>query len=567
MLRTTIRLIATVVILAIPLACPAATSLWTRELAEGVTLTQMLETGSGTDPGCKPQFINALTIDPKAPGVSVRTILAQDKVMNDDPIKGRETVSSMVKRTGAVAGVNGDYHNWEGDPTGLFILNGELVSEPYRIRPEFGILPDGAFLFDKLVLNASATAADGESCAITGVNRQPDGDEMILFTPRYFSRTMTRENRTEVVVDVESGLPLRVGVPITGKVRGLRPGNWRIDPGTVILSGIAKSATFANEHLKPGSKVSIEAELDPRETSGWEKAIYAVGSCPWIVRNGKFYMDVDEERIKPGFYDVPNPRTAVGRRADGKLVIVTVDGRQAMSTGMKLSELASLMISLGCTDAVNLDGGGSTEMALAYGVLNSPSDGSERATATCLAVYGRPARVPTPDFAIAPEPGRVPAGAELKLGLVNTATGLPLDPALASRAVWTTSGNIGAVDLSGCFHALKSHSGQITARVGSRTSSTPVTVTSGSLSRIVANLEKGKEPNTSTLYVLLKDANFNPVKFGKVSIKVTGGMADRTEVTLNDDAFASVAITWDSAATGGQQVEVRSGEFGIVVKR
>ncbi len=94
-----------------------------------------------------------------------------------------------------------------------------------------------------------------------------------------------------------------------------------------------------------------------------------------------------------------NPRTAVGL-TDGntKLLMMTVDGRQAeFSEGVTLAELASLMISHGATNAINLDGGGSTTIvmdfygdALATQVLNSPSDGSERAVGTSLAVFALP---------------------------------------------------------------------------------------------------------------------------------------------------------------------------------
>lgn len=90
-----------------------------------------------------------------------------------------------------------------------------------------------------------------------------------------------------------------------------------------------------------------------------------------------------------------NPRTAVGTTDDNRLLLMTVDGRQSgFSEGVTLVELANLMLSHGATDAINLDGGGSTTMVmndygdgLAAHVLNSPSDGSERSVGTNLAVF------------------------------------------------------------------------------------------------------------------------------------------------------------------------------------
>ncbi len=85
---------------------------------------------------------------------------------------------------------------------------------------------------------------------------------------------------------------------------------------------------------------------------------------------------------------VRNPRTAVGLTKDKrKLVLAVVDGRQSISVGMTCAELADLMKGLGCDTALNFDGGGSSAMYLAgAGVVNSPSDGSERVVGNHLAV-------------------------------------------------------------------------------------------------------------------------------------------------------------------------------------
>ena len=70
-----------------------------------------------------------------------------------------------------------------------------------------------------------------------------------------------------------------------------------------------------------------------------------------------------------------HPRTAVAKLKDGKFLMITVDGRQpGVSVGMNLQELAEYLLSLGATDAMNLDGGGSTTMFLDGKVVNTPSD-------------------------------------------------------------------------------------------------------------------------------------------------------------------------------------------------
>jgi hypothetical protein len=92
------------------------------------------------------------------------------------------------------------------------------------------------------------------------------------------------------------------------------------------------------------------------------------------------------------------PRTAAGIATGNRLVLMTVDGRQTgVSEGVTTTELANLLIGYGVTDAINLDGGGSTTMAIADPVprlLNMPSDGVERAVGVNLAVFASP--VPEP---------------------------------------------------------------------------------------------------------------------------------------------------------------------------
>ena len=100
-----------------------------------------------------------------------------------------------------------------------------------------------------------------------------------------------------------------------------------------------------------------------------------------------------------------NPRTAVGATADGRLLIVTVDGRQpGHSVGMSLRELAELFVRLGARSAINLDGGGSTTMVIDGTIVNRVSDPQERRVPTALLVLREPAApAPPPEVAMAPE--------------------------------------------------------------------------------------------------------------------------------------------------------------------
>lgn len=86
-------------------------------------------------------------------------------------------------------------------------------------------------------------------------------------------------------------------------------------------------------------------------------------------------------------YFLRNPRTAVGYRADGSVLLVTIDGRERDNgAGMTLRELAELFVRLGATEAMGLDGGGSTTMVIGGKVQNAPSDGTERPVSSALVI-------------------------------------------------------------------------------------------------------------------------------------------------------------------------------------
>jgi exopolysaccharide biosynthesis protein len=106
-----------------------------------------------------------------------------------------------------------------------------------------------------------------------------------------------------------------------------------------------------------------------------------------------------EAMVQQAFNTNRHPRTAIGITKDKHLLLVTVDGRSAEAQGMTTEELAQLMQALGCTEALNLDGGGSTTMWISgkgtEGIVNYPSDNKvydqkgERAVANSILVVKR----------------------------------------------------------------------------------------------------------------------------------------------------------------------------------
>jgi hypothetical protein len=142
--------------------------------------------------------------------------------------------------------------------------------------------------------------------------------------------------------------------------------------------------------LRPGDSTRLRYSLTPFHP------LQAVGGRPMLVRDSAVVPEVETEG--QASFRARNPRTAVGIANRGRrLILVVVDGRQkGYSDGMTLTELASLMMSLGARDAINLDGGGSSTLVYfdstskAMRVANRPSDAvGERAVGDALAIVHR----------------------------------------------------------------------------------------------------------------------------------------------------------------------------------
>jgi hypothetical protein len=157
----------------------------------------------------------------------------------------------------------------------------------------------------------------------------------------------------------------------------------------LLLTGTGDAARFLRNAALPRSRADIKLTLMAAgRPIDLAQQTLVVGAGPRLLRGGRVAVTAEAEGFAPpqapAFYGTfvaaRHPRTLAGVRADGKLLLVTVDGRRSgWSTGMTLFEAARLMRSLGARDALNLDGGGSSTMTVRGEVVNRPSDrGGER---------------------------------------------------------------------------------------------------------------------------------------------------------------------------------------------
>lgn len=309
-----------------------------------------------------PVQAHILSIDLKR-GFALRPILSNDAV------NGLETVAAMSSRVKAVAAVNGSFFAPSGEIIGLLKIDGQIISTPAICRSAVGIMPDGKVIIDQVAYQGSVTLANGKTLAIDGVNRERGPNEVILYNQYYGPRTGTNDFGTECVLRED------------GTVLMISQGNTPIPPGSTVLSAHGDAAK-ALSSLKVGDFVVINQTLGPV----WDNVLHAVGAGPMLVKDGSVYLTTKTEEFGSDVAGGRAPRTALGVTRDGSILLVVVDGRQATSAGLTLLEMALFMQELGAVDALNLDGGGSSEMVIYDKVINRPSDGHERPVGDALAV-------------------------------------------------------------------------------------------------------------------------------------------------------------------------------------
>ena len=113
-------------------------------------------------------------------------------------------------------------------------------------------------------------------------------------------------------------------------------------------------------------KVDIEIGTNPK----WENVKHIISGGPYLVKDGEIYIDTYAEKLQT--IGGRNPRTAIGYTKNNDLILVAVDGREGSSVGLTLTELGAFMKKLGCVNAINLDGGGSTVMYVNGRIVNNP---------------------------------------------------------------------------------------------------------------------------------------------------------------------------------------------------
>jgi hypothetical protein len=315
----------------------------------------------------------------------------------------RETLTSISRRRGSLAAINGGYFvigstdGTPGDMAGISVLDGNLVSEAVDGRTSL-ILPPGPGKGADIAAirdSVSATSSDGATRLVDGLNRKPgliracggEGGDKPVEVPRH-DFTCTDDSELILFTSMfgtssESGTGVEAVLDTAGLVTELRESRGGTIPSNgSVLAGTGDAAEWLRAHARPGMTVhmaiDISAEGAPLPVgasvvNGGPRLLGA--AVPHITAYAEGFVHPDNAEFYYRFGIRRNPRTLAGLTREGKLLLVAVDGRQpGYSVGASFEESALLMRALGAEEAVNLDGGGSTAVTVGTELLSRPSD-------------------------------------------------------------------------------------------------------------------------------------------------------------------------------------------------
>ena len=618
----------------------------TKEIAPGIVFQQQRDSSL-------PLIIDSVVVDLKNPSVRIGVALGTGTVSGGASGRGREDVTSMAQRLGAVAAINGDFFPYTGDPLGIGITGGTLFSEPWTGNGKGG--PRATFSIDSTDRRALIAEvgylgdlqfADGTRTFVDGIDRPAGKNDIIVCDSHYGESVTTKPGGTVAIID-ETDPPIRPNKLVAGKVRSVFESDGtpvKIPHSCIALAASpGEKADLILKHVHVNEALSfVLAIADPDSLSSavkiaqlprdagdipsrsgllvnrsayyWATAKEALGGGPRLLHNGNVDIDSIAEGFDSSFADHEYPRTAVGTNADGsQIILVTVDGRQSLSRGATLAELAEILKKHGATEAMNLDGGGSTAMAIAGILVNNPEGaGAERPVADSLLVFSdnawiaplrddhnvegsdansvtnpdtvmgdselsqqddsgirdeRNDRYSQSDTYVVPAETTV-SGANVALMLKHGNTQIKGDD---SNIIWQGSGGVGFVNQKGVLIPERTGLAHLKALFEGRVYTGTLHITgpdNGSSTVLSATLETTRPefPRDQQLTVTCLTTDGLPVSGAKVSISVLMGVAKSIATQTNADGYSTFDIEWNDSA-GGSVTVVSPGRKPVTLRQ
>ncbi len=309
--------------------------------------------------------VHVIRVDLNQKKVNPKIVLANDK------LGSQGTLTDICKDHGAVAGVNGSFFDMRTHAAvGYLMIDGKSIQAPLivKARTTFGITKDNRVMIGKPKFRRRIRPEGEFFSMIDGINRAWTYGDIIIYTAEYGKKVEAPKGGAGFKFDG------------AGVVTEVFKGKTAIpEEGGLLVVSEAHLHRFQN--TKEGTKIMFTQTL----MAPWDQMKDAFGSGMLLVTDGQITFDQSREEV--GQYLMGDaPRTAVGLTANNELVMAVADGRGKGYRGVDFDEIAQIMIDCGCTDAIALDGGGSSTLVYKDDILNTVSEkgGVQRKIANAL---------------------------------------------------------------------------------------------------------------------------------------------------------------------------------------
>ena len=387
-----LRRVASVLLLTAVFAAPAHAQ--GAELLPGVTYERTVEfTPHGA------VVLHVLTAPRPGGLTTLAPVLARGSIVG-----GRARVTQMEKDVSArttVAGINGDlFAGADAHPAGVYLSDGVLLHPPLSTRSSIGVDTDGGLHVERVKFFGTWKGT-GQRRPLNGLNQQPAQGQVVLFTPGYGPRVPAIPGAAEVVLQ-----PFPAALPntdLTATVTAVGAnGGEPIPADGAILQATGALAAKLQAEAPAGTPIATRLILQP----SWTGVTNALGGGPVLVRKGKPVFRSLEDFTNDQVM-ARDPRAAVGQLADGRIVLVAVDGGQpGYSVGLTSFELAQTLVRLGAVTAAGVGSGPAVTVAFDGTLLNRPLGGEQPVKEALLVQYAGVYASEVPVPLVNGDPGR-----------------------------------------------------------------------------------------------------------------------------------------------------------------
>src|SRR5574344_750573 len=294
----------------------------------------------------KPIKINVVEINRKAnPKIELSPTLSSNT------LSSKSSIARIASKKNSIIAINGTYFKPQnGIPLGTLMIDKKILTGPIYNRVAMGISQTGFNMAQIQFLGS--IKFNFKEIKIDNINQPRMLSTYVLAYTKEWGKTTPVSPKYGMQVAIKDNRVVQTSTsPIV-----------IADNDYVLVGPIDKL-----RQLKKDMNVKVEIKFNPE----WSEMEHIISGGPYLVKDGNVFVDMTEQKL--GAIGGKNPRSAIGYTKDNNLILITVDGREQASVGMTLNELAKLMKQLGCINAMNLDGGGSSVMYVNGHIVNSPS--------------------------------------------------------------------------------------------------------------------------------------------------------------------------------------------------